>query len=108
MIPGCSKSEYFNMSDKLRNILYNCNTPALPLARKGSSKYSRSKTITQAKSKSLVGNIISYETSHWAMSTLAAASLALVVGISQRIWSESFVKGHMGCYLSFCLSIWSL
>ena len=58
---GCSikyKSDS-NKSDKSRNILYNCNTPTLPLAWKASSKYSQSKTITQAKSKSLVGNVIS-------------------------------------------------
>ena len=35
------------------------------------------------------------------MSTLAATSLALIVGISQLIWLEGFVKGHIGSYLSF-------
>ena len=44
---------------------------ALSLARFKKFKILRVKTITQGKCKSLVENIISYETSYWGMSTLA-------------------------------------
>ena len=48
---------------------YKCYTTELSLPRKASSKSSRSKMITQGKSKSLVD--FAYETSNWGMSTLA-------------------------------------
>ena len=50
-------------------------TPVLSLARKASEKILPVKTITQGKSKPLVGNIFSYQSSYWGMSTLAVPVL---------------------------------
>ena len=49
--------------------------PVLSLARKASKKILPVKTITQGKSKPLVENIFSYQSSYWGMSTLAVPVL---------------------------------
>ena len=50
-------------------------TPVLSLAQKASEKILPAKTITQGKSKALVENIFSYQSSYWGMSTLAVPVL---------------------------------
>ena len=50
-------------------------TPVLSLAGKASEKILPVKTITQGKSKPLVENIFSYQSSYWGMSTLAVPVL---------------------------------
>ena len=52
-------------------------TPVLSLARKASEKILPVKTITQGKSKPLVENIFSYQSSYWGMSTLAVPVLLM-------------------------------
>ena len=54
-------------------------TPVLSLARKASEKILPVKTITQGKSKPLVENIFSYQSSYWGMSTLAVPVLLCVL-----------------------------
>ena len=50
-------------------------TPVLSLARKARKKFLPVKTITKGKSKPLVENIFSYQSSYWGMSTLAVPVL---------------------------------
>ena len=52
--------------------------PVLSLARKASEKILPVKTITQGKSKPLVENIISYQSSYWGVSTLAVPVLFFI------------------------------
>ena len=52
-------------------------TPVLSLARKASERILPVKTITQGKSKPLVENIFSYQSSYWGMSTLAVPVLLI-------------------------------
>ena len=56
-------------------------TPVLSLARKASNKVLPVKTITQGKSKPLVENMFSYQSSYWGMSTLAVPVL-----LQQDLW----------------------
>ena len=53
--------------------------PVLSLARKASEKILPVKTITQGKSKPLVENMFSYQSSYWGMSTLAVPVLFVIV-----------------------------
>ena len=56
-------------------------TPVLSLARKASEKILPVKTITQGKSKPLVENIFSYQSSYWGMVTLAVPVLLLLLSL---------------------------
>ena len=85
-------------------------TPVLSLARKASEKILPVKTITQGKSKLLVENIFSYQSSYWGMSTLAvpvllinkmifkAESIRLQGGIEIYAWVKdlpTFIRGRL-------------